>query len=80
MGKDECPVMAGTYRTLRRTLATSNGVVTAAAVAPATPPAMTCVDGEYSPVGLRKLFMASYTENCTAESGMLIVSVVGYEM
>jgi hypothetical protein len=35
-----------------RVLTTSSGVETAAATAPAAPPAIICVDGEYDPEGL----------------------------
>lgn len=59
------------------TLATSNGVVKAAATPPATPPAAIWVEGEYSPVGFKNDFKISYTENWTACRGMFIKRVVG---
>jgi hypothetical protein len=59
--------------------ATSSGVVSAAATAPAVPPHTACASGEYAPLGLSAFFACSYTVNCAAVNGTLIVSVVGYE-
>jgi hypothetical protein len=62
---------------MSHTLATSNGVVTAAANPPATPPATICVMGLYVPSGFNTPFKLSYAENCTAVNGTVMVKVVG---
>lgn len=73
-GSDDVP------RVCNNVFATSKGVVTAAATAPASPPEIMCVAGEYTPLGLSNDFSCSYTVNCTAVNGTVIVRVVGYEM
>ena len=57
--------------------ATSNGVVNPAATAPAKPPETICDEGEYSFPGFSTFFRYSYTVNCAAVKGTVIVSVVG---
>ena len=57
--------------------ATSNGVVNPAATAPANPPETICDEGEYSFPGFSTFFRYSYTVNCAAVKGTVIVSVVG---
>lgn len=59
-------------RVCKSVLHTSSGFVTAAATAPAIPPAVTCVNGEYTCVGLRSFLVCSYTENWTAVKGTTI--------
>jgi len=66
-------------RVCKIVFATSRGVVTAAATAPAMPPAMMWDCGEYSFRGFIKRLTCSYTLYWIALKGIVIAKVVGYE-
>lgn len=64
-------------RVWRTVLITSSGVVTAAATAPARPPAIQCVKGSYPFPGFITFDNDSYAMNCDAVKGIVMQSVVG---